>query len=65
MNNNGDKPKIGEEYEVSIDSIGKTGDGVAWINGFVVFVKEAIKGQKYNIRITKLMGSYGFAEIIE
>jgi predicted RNA-binding protein with TRAM domain len=40
----------GKEYTVDIADIGRTGDGIARIQGFVVFVKNAKRGDK-NIKI--------------
>jgi predicted RNA-binding protein with TRAM domain len=40
----------GKEYTVDITDIGRTGDGIARVQGFVIFVKNAIAGDK-NIKI--------------
>ncbi|MDW0137498.1 MAG: TRAM domain-containing protein, partial [Nitrososphaeraceae archaeon] len=43
---------MGKEYEVEISEISRRGDGIARIQGFVIFVEGAKTGQKTNIRIT-------------
>lgn len=55
--------KIGEVYEVSINSVGEKGDGIARVKGFVLFVPNAKKGDYVKIRITKVLAKVGFAEV--
>jgi predicted RNA-binding protein with TRAM domain len=60
-------PKLverGKEYEVEISEISKRGDGVARIQGFVIFVPGAKAGQKTNIRITSIGDRFVKAEVI-
>ncbi|MEM0481002.1 MAG: TRAM domain-containing protein [Candidatus Aenigmatarchaeota archaeon] len=54
--------KIGEEYDVEITEVGSKGDGVARINNFVVFVKNAKKGEKVRIKIVSLKNRFAIAE---
>ncbi len=56
--------KVGESYRVRIDAIGREGDGIAKIKGFVVFVPNVQKGDEVNIRITKVLKRFAFAEKI-
>ncbi len=57
--------KIDEEYTVTIEDIGASGDGVAKINDFVVFVKGAKTGEKVNIRIRYVKPNFAFGDRIE
>lgn len=57
--------KEGEEFNVEIESIGKSGDGIAKIQNFVIFIKDTQKGDKIKVRITKVMKSYSFGEVVE
>ena len=50
----------GEELELSIDSLAYGGNGVARLNGFVVFVRGGLPGDDVRARITKV--KRGFAE---
>lgn len=59
-----DAVKLNEIYSVTIEDTGKTGDGIARINDFVVFVKDAEKGERLNIRIRAIKPSFGFGEKI-
>jgi predicted RNA-binding protein with TRAM domain len=45
--------KMGEEYEVDITEISTKGDGIARIQGCVIFVKGGHIGEKVKIIITK------------
>ena len=54
----------GEELEVTIESIGEKGDGLAKINGFVLFVSDVKKGERVKIKITKVLQKLGFAEVV-
>ena len=43
----GPKPvEVGKEYEVEVTEISRQGDGIARIQGFVVFVKRGKLGKK-------------------
>lgn len=57
--------KEGEEYDVKIEDVGRDGDGIARIEGFVVFVSGAKVGDEVKIRITTSKRNFAFAEIVE
>ena len=54
--------EAGKEYEVSIEDMGKGGDGIARIDGFVVFVPNAEKGSVINVKVTAVKEKFAFAE---
>ena len=54
-----------EEYEVEIIDNGYNGEGIAKIDGFTVFVPNAIKGEVVRILIVKLLSSHAFGKILE
>jgi predicted RNA-binding protein with TRAM domain len=56
--------KEGEEYKVRIVGIGKRGDGIAKVKGFVLFIPGVKKGDELKVRITKVLRNFAFAEII-
>ena len=66
-NNRGNSSPLneGEEYDVKIEDLGRDGDGIARIEGFVVFVSGAKVGDEVKIRITSTRRNFGFAEIVE
>jgi len=54
--------KEGDEYEVKIEDLGKEGDGITRIEGFVVFVPETKVGEEIKVRITSVRRRFAFAE---
>ena len=59
----GPKPvEIGKEYDVQIAEISRQGDGIARIQGFVIFVKGAKVGEKTKIRVTNVGARFAMAE---
>jgi 23S rRNA (uracil1939-C5)-methyltransferase len=52
----------GEELDLSIDSLAYGGNGVARLNGFVVFVRGGLPGDRVRARVTKT--KRGFAEAV-
>jgi predicted RNA-binding protein with TRAM domain len=54
----------GEEYEVKIEDLGKEGDGITRVQGFVVFVPDTKVGDEIKIRITSVRKRFAFAEKI-
>jgi predicted RNA-binding protein with TRAM domain len=57
--------KEGDEYEVKIEDVGKEGDGITRIEGFVVFVPETKAGDEVKVRITSVRRRFAFAEKIQ
>ena len=58
--------EAGQELEVTIEGKGKTGDGVAKISGYVIFVKgETEVGQKYMIRISRIGRNFATGELVQ
>ena len=55
--------QVGEIYDVTIDSVGGKGDGIARVKGFVLFVPGTKQGDLVKIRITKVLEKVGFAEV--
>jgi len=54
--------QVGESYEVSIDDIAKEGDGIARVEGFVIFVPQTKVGDKVTIKVNKVMRKFAIAE---
>ena len=55
----------GEEYDVKIEDTGRDGDGIARIEGFVVFVTGAKVGDEVKIKINSTRRNFAFAEVVE
>ncbi|MEN6573878.1 TRAM domain-containing protein [Methanobacterium aggregans] len=56
---------VGEEHEVKIEDVGRDGDGIARIEGFVIFVTGAKVGEEVKIKINSTRRNFAFAEIVE
>ena len=61
-----EKPKtpvvVGEVYRLTIEDVGRRGDGVAKKEGFVIFVTgAATRGVTVNAKITKVLGNNAYA----
>jgi 23S rRNA (uracil1939-C5)-methyltransferase len=54
--------KMHEEVELQVDSLAFGGNGVARLNGFVVFVRRGLPGDRVRARVTKV--KRGFAEAL-
>ena len=54
-----------KEYVVDIVDNGFEGEGIAKINGFTVFIPNAIKGERIKILIVKVLSSHAFGKIVE
>lgn len=57
--------KEGDIIEVTIESVGGKGDGMAKKDGFVIFVPNAQKGETVKVRIVSLKRTFGIAEKVE
>ena len=53
-----------QELELSIDSLAYGGNGVARLNGFVVFVRRGLPGDLVRARVTKVKKGYAEATAV-
>jgi predicted RNA-binding protein with TRAM domain len=47
--------EVGKEYDVTIEDIAREGDGIARVEGFVIFVADTKVGDAVKIKIDKVM----------
>jgi 23S rRNA (uracil1939-C5)-methyltransferase len=59
------RPRPGDELELTIDRLAHGGAGVARAEGYVVFVRGAVPGDRVRARITKSKRSFGEADVVE
>ena len=57
--------KKNETYVVDIIDQGYEGEGIAKIEGYTIFIPNAIKGEKSKILIVKTTASHGFGKLLE
>lgn len=61
-----DKPvSEGEIVELEIEDLGSKGDGIARVEGFVVFVPGGEVDETYDVEITSVGRKFAFGEIAE
>ncbi len=56
--------KVGDELDVTIESLGEKGDGIAKVNNFVIVVPGGQEGETVKVRITRVLRKVAFAEIV-
>ena len=59
------KPIEGQEYSVTITETSRSGDGVAKIDGFVIFVSGGQRGEQARIRITQVAPRFANGEKVK
>ena len=57
--------EMGKEYEVDVTEMSRQGEGIARIQGFVIFVAAAKPGDHVKIKITGIGGMTANAEIVK
>lgn len=61
----GPKPvEVGKEYEVDIQELSRRGEGIARIQGFVIFVPNTKPGDHVKIKIAQVGNRFATAEIV-
>ncbi len=54
----------GKEYDVTIDAQGSKGDGIAHVEGFVIFIAGAKVGENVKIRVSALRRTFAIGEVV-
>jgi 23S rRNA (uracil1939-C5)-methyltransferase len=60
-----ERPRGGAELELTIDSFAQGGNGVARLDGYVLFVQGAVPGDRVRAVVTKSKRDYGEARTVE
>jgi predicted RNA-binding protein with TRAM domain len=61
----GPKPvEAGKEYDVDVTEISRRGDGIAKIQGFIIFVKGAKVGDKIKIKVETVGPRFATASVV-
>jgi 23S rRNA (uridine2552-2'-O)-methyltransferase len=55
----------GDMLDVQIEYLGKSGDGVAIVEGFAIIVRKAQQGEKLRVKINAVKPNFAFADILE
>jgi predicted RNA-binding protein with TRAM domain len=62
------KPKpveVGKEYDVTISDTSRRGEGIAKIDGFVIFVAGGKQGQSARIKVTQVSNRFATGTVVE
>src|SRR5918999_935413 len=59
------RPRRGDELELTIDRLAHGGAGVARTDGYVVFVRGAVPGDRVRVRVSKSKRSFAEADPVE
>jgi len=57
--------ELGQECEGEIEDISRRGDGIAKIEGFVIFVPDTKKGEHVKFKIMKVGRRFAVAELVQ
>jgi len=57
--------KEGEQYEADITELSSRGDGIAKIEGFIIFVSGAKTGDHVKFKVTRVAQRFATAEIVQ
>jgi 23S rRNA (uridine2552-2'-O)-methyltransferase len=55
----------GDRLDIEIESVGKSGDGVAMVEGFAIIVRGSKLGEKMRVKIDAVKPNFAFADILE
>ena len=56
--------EVGKEYDVTISDTSKRGEGIAKIDGFVIFVPGTRQGQTTRIKVTQVSNRFATGEVV-
>ena len=57
--------KKNDETEILIEDMGKDGEGIGHADGYTLFVKGALPGERVRVRLMKVKKRMGFARLME
>lgn len=57
--------EAGKEYDVTISDVSRRGEGIAKIEGFVIFVPGTKQGQAVKIKVVQVSDRYASGQVVE
>ena len=64
--NNTRKPvEVDKEYEAEIEDISRRGDGIAKIQGFIIFVPNTKQGEHVKFKVTRVGSRFAIGELVQ
>jgi predicted RNA-binding protein with TRAM domain len=56
--------EVGKEYEAEIEDISRRGDGIAKIQGFIIFVPNTKQGEHVKFKVTRVGNRFATGELL-
>ena len=57
--------EVDKEYEAEIEDISRRGDGIAKIQGFIIFVPNTKQGEHVKFKVTKVGNRFATGELVQ
>ncbi|HYC12213.1 MAG TPA: TRAM domain-containing protein [Nitrososphaerales archaeon] len=57
--------EVGKEYNVSISDTSRRGEGIARIDGFVIFVPGTKQGQNVRVKVTQVSERFASGQVVQ
>ena len=57
--------ELDKEYEAEIEDVSTRGDGIAKIEGFIIFVPNTKKGEHVKFKITRVGSRFAIGELVQ
>lgn len=54
-----------DELELTISDLGTTGEGIGRVDGYVLFVKDTVIGDRVRVKVMKAKKNYAYARLVE
>ncbi|MBR3771866.1 MAG: 23S rRNA (uracil(1939)-C(5))-methyltransferase RlmD [Clostridium sp.] len=54
-----------DEFELEIDDLGAEGEGIGHLDGYTLFVKDALPGDVIRVKVIKAKKNYGYGRLME
>lgn len=54
-----------DEFELEIDDLGSEGEGIGHLDGYTLFVKDALPGDVVRVKVIKAKKNYGYGRLME
>ena len=57
--------ELDKEYEAEIEDLSRRGDGIAKIEGFIIFVPNTKQGEHVKFKITRVGSRFAIGELVQ
>ena len=57
--------EVDKEYEAEIEDVSRRGDGIARIQGFVIFVPNTNRGEQVKFKVTRVGHRFAIGELVQ